>query len=261
MKTKLLLLLCFPLLVQAQEVEHTRIKMLGLGAVNLLDTYLSPENYNGGELRVLNIDVRESVKHPGISYITSHEAHVSLSHNRADNNNELTGMYNFQFAVHKNWHLFGNRLHLHAGPGIDANLGMLYNMRNGNNPTQAKISLNIAPSAGVSYPFTIKGKTFTANYDAMFPLIGLMFAPNYGQSYYEIFNRGNYDRNIRFTTLASTPSLRQMLSLDFSIRKTTFRVGYLGDYQQAKINHLKYHSYSHMLMLGIVSRFSINKHH
>lgn len=259
MKIKLLLLLFLPLVAQAQETEHTRIQMIGVGSVNLLDTYLSPENYNGAELRYLNISTRESQKHPGISYITTHEAHVSLSHNRADNNDELTGMYNFQFAVHRNWKLLNDKLTLHAGPGIDGNIGMLYNMRNGNNPTQAKISLNIAPSAGASYLFNIKGRPFRASYDAMFPLVGLMFAPNYGQSYYEIFNRGNYDKNIRATTWFSTPSFRQSLALDFNIRKTTFRIAYLGDYQQAKINHLKYHSYSNMLMLGVVSHFAVRR--
>ena len=39
----------------------------------------------------------------------------------------------------------------------------------------------------------------------------------------------------------------------------TFRVGYLGDYQQAKINQLRQHVWSNLLVLGIVRKFSINK--
>lgn len=259
MKSKLLLLALLPFMLEAQEVEHTRINMLGVGAVELLDTYLSPEHYNGTEIRFLSIDDKKSVKHEGIHYYKLHEAHLSLSKNRADNNNELAAMYNFQFALHRNWTILKDQLTLHAGPGIDANAGILYNMRNGNNPTQLKLSLQLAPSAGVDYHFTLWKKSFSAHYDMMVPLVGLMFAPNYGQSYYEIFDRGNYDKNIRLTNITSAPSLRQMLSLDVKVKTTTLRVGYLGDFQQARINHLKYHSYSHMLMLGLVSHFSIKK--
>ena len=267
MKYKLLLIALLPLALWAQEsdslhsqaVEHTRVRMLGVGQTELLDTYLSPEHYTGGEFRLLSSDERKSRKYENISYFITHEAHLSLSNNRADNNNEVAAMYNFQYAVHRHWQLLDGRLLLHAGPGIDANIGMLYNMRNGNNPTQLKLSLNLAPSGGASYTFTLWNKPLKVNYDLMFPILGVMFAPNFGQSYYEIFNRGNYDKNVRLTTVASTPSLRQMLSLDFKIKKCTFRVGYLGDYQQARINHLKYHSYSHMLMLGYVSHFTITK--
>jgi hypothetical protein len=84
-----------------------------------------------------------------------------------------------------------------------------------------------------------------------------MFSPNYGQSYYEIFSLGNYDHNVVPTTVASTPSMRHALTADVPLWGLTWRVGYMGDYRQTRANGLKYHSYSHLLMVGVVRKFKI----
>ena len=238
----------------------TNTQMLGIGAVNALDTYLTPVEYSGTELRYTSHSVRENGSK--LSRELVHHAQLLSVHNRKDNNNELGGFYNFQYnwqyALGK-WNVGQGELLLKAGGGVDARFGFLYNMRNSNNPAQVYGQLNIAPNAVAAYRFRLHNHPFQLRYEVQLPLLGLMFSPNYGQSYYEIFTRGNYDHNLVVTTPASAPSLRQLLTLDFTLRHTTLRIGYLGDYQQAKVNNLRQHVWSNLIVLGIVRKFSINK--
>ena len=238
----------------------TNTQMLGIGAVNTLDTYLSPEEYTGTELRYISHSVRENGTK--LSRELVHQAQILSVRNRRENNNELGGFYNFQYNWQYalgQWNVGEGELRLKVGGGVDTRLGFLYNMRNSNNPAQAYAQVNIAPNAVAAYRFRLRNLPFQLRYEVQVPLLGLAFSPNYGQSYYEIFTRDNYDHNLVVTSPVSAPSLRQLLTLDFTVRHTTFRVGYLGDYQQAKINQLRQHVWSNLLVLGIVRKFSINK--
>lgn len=238
----------------------TNTQMLGIGAVNTLDTYLSPEEYTGTELRYISHSVRENGTK--LSRELVHQAQILSVRNRRENNNELGGFYNFQYNWQYTlgqWNVGEGELRLKVGGGVDTRLGFLYNMRNSNNPAQAYGQVNIAPNAVAAYRFRLRNLPFQLRYEVQVPLLGLAFSPNYGQSYYEIFTRDNYDHNLVITSPVSAPSLRQQLTLDFTVRHTTFRIGYLGDYQQAKINQLRQHVWSNLLVLGIVRKFSINK--
>lgn len=236
----------------------TNAQMIGIGAVNILDTYLSPEKYRGTELRYISHTLRER-RDSRWSRLIVHQGNMSYSDNRSGNGGEIAGAYTFSYGVHYNWNFFDGSLNVKAGAQADVNVGFLYNTRNSNNPAQARLSLNISPSAAATYRFRLWQHNYSLRYELSVPLMGLLFSPNYGQSYYEIFSRGNYDHNIVPTTFGSTPSLRQMLTFDFSLGRTTLRLGYMGDFQQARVNNLKYHSYSNMLLIGIVRQFNITK--
>ena len=239
----------------AQENESSakkiRSRMVAVGAVNVLDTYLSQEKYSGSELRLF-FQTRKFRNHWTHTFVN--QGSIVYGSNRADNNNELGGSYEFHYHLRREW-LLASGWTVEAGGGVQANIGFLYNMRNSNNPAQARFSLSLNPSAATDYRFPLFKRTIQLHYEVSAPLLGLMFSPNYGQSYYEIFSRGNYDHNIVPTTIGATPSLRHMLAFDIPLSskpttRTALRVGYLGDYWQAQVNNLKYHQYSHLFVLG-----------
>ena len=183
----------------------------------------------------------------------------------------MAGNYTFRYSLLHKWtiSLWRRPLRMLAGGTAAANIGFVYNTRNGNNPANARLSLNIEPTIGFDYPIGRASHTrgismhpracahfpLILHYEASAPLFGLMFSPNYGQSYYEIFNRGNYDHNCVPTTFGSTPSFRQMLTLDLRLAHTTWRIGYMGNYEQSHVNNLKTHTYTHSIVIGVVKRF------
>ena len=255
MKNKVIALLfaLAPLVSQAQ--EPTSSHLIGVGNSRILDTYITQEKFSGIGFSYLYIKERARTDRRWNSII-EHEIDLSSTKDRSRDANMLEGNYNLYWGRYRQWQCFGDRLQLQAGGLANANLGFLYNMTGSNNPAQARLSLNVMPAAVATYRFPLFKQQFQLRYELNVPLVGIMFSPNYGQSYYEIFNRGNYDHNIVPTTLISAPTFRQMLTIDWRAgEKWSLRVGYLGNYQQAQVNNLKQHIYAHRVMIGIVRHF------
>lgn len=229
-----------------------RSTMIGAGFTNVFDTYLSPLEYKGVEGRFIHESMRMTkLMHGHVSGQNLVQVYGSYTENLAQNADMYTAMLRWSYALHYQFQL-NPSLKLLAGPYIDLNGGVIYNRRNSNNPAQGKGYGGLGISGMAIYKFNLGRFPFTLRYQAQLPLLGIMFSPEYGESYYEIFSLQNGGRNVLFTSLHNQPTLHQMLTLDFPIRNTVMRVGYICDIQQAKVNHLKTHIYSHDFMLGFV---------
>lgn len=267
MKKIILLLLLLPLGLIAGAQEDglqanryvMRATLYGAGFTNILDTYLSPMEYTGPEIRILRESMRMTKLMDGnVSVQSMFQINLSLTDNKADTGSEMAGMVNWNYAWHYQFRVTEN-LKILAGPMVDLNGGFVYNMRNSNNPAQAKAYVNLAASGMAIYRFRIGNYPLIARYQANLPIMGVMFSPEYGESYYEIFELKHGGSNILLTSLHNQPALRQFLTLDFPIGNVNMRAGYICDIQQAKVNHLKSHTWSHIFMLGFVKNFYLLK--
>ncbi len=237
----------------------THATMFGVGGSNQYETYLSPMEYTGPQLTFLRETLRKTrLADYRITVQTMWNGYLTYASNPAETADELGGAVGYNAAWHYNW-LPLPGLRLMAGGGVGGDVGFLYNMRNSNNPAQARLSAALSASVAAIYRFRLGGHPFAVRYQADAPLMGGMFSPNYGQSYYELFSEGDYDHNVCFTHPGNAFSLRQLLTLDFPVGRLTFRVGYLCDIRQSEVNHLRSHVYNHTFLLGYVKHFSFLK--
>lgn len=223
----------------------------GVGYANIFDTYLSPQEYKGVDFRILRESMRMTNGIKNVSIQNILQANISYTHNYIDNNNSLSGMVSWNYGLHYQFQITPN-FKILAGGLIDANLGFIYNMRNGNNPASARAFLNLTGSGLAIWRVKIKNYPLILRYQLNVPLVGGMFSPHYGQSYYEIFSVGNDKNTFKFTSLHNQPSFKQYFTVDFPIKQITFRFSYICDIQQSKLNSLKTHMYTHTFMVGYV---------
>lgn len=255
--TTALALLALPAVSRAQYVVTDTIlpqrivvksSQIGVTLLNNLDTYLS--NYN----------------HKGVGLTYSHEAfrNASTGNYRWKYQKQLniTAGYALQGSsmqytalINYNWsgyHPFKvtKGLTLLAGAQIQFEGGALYNPAGGNNPAAAKLRTALAASGMAIYHFPVRRNNWIARYQLDIPLMGAMFAPGFGQSYYEIFGLGHASNIVAFTHPGNNPSWRHMLSLDIPMRATTLRISYTSDLYQSRINDINCHIYRNTFAIG-----------
>ena len=251
-----LLALCDGIYAQADSQQAnryvTRATMYGIGYTNVFDTYLSPQEYKGIDFRISRETMRMTKLLDGnVSVQNFFQANIGYTHNHAENNNTFNGLVNWNYGLHYQFRITEN-FKLLAGALADINGGFVYNLRNTNNPASARAFINLDASAMAIWHAKIKNYPLTFRYQVNVPVVGAMFSPHYGQSYYEIFSLGNSSGVVKFTSLHNQPSLRQMLTADFPLGRAKIRLGYIWDTQQSKVNDIKTHTYSHVFMVGFV---------
>lgn len=238
---------------------RTHSFMLGVGSANVLETYLSPLEYTGTEVRFLSETQRMTKMARGrISVQHRVDGNVAYVASPTDDGKEWAGYLSWTAAWHYNWNPVRG-LRLLAGAGSELGGGFVYNTRNGNNPAQGKLAVHLKASGAAIYDFECWKRPFSVRYQVDLPLVGAMFSPAYGQSYYELFSLGHYDHNVCATYIGNAPCMTHLLTLDIPVGGGTLRTGYLCDIRQSRVNGLKSHVWSNLFMIGYVKRFYLLK--
>ena len=231
-----------------------------MGRANHLDTYLSPLEYKGPQLSVANETYRTLHRNSHILFTTLLEGEFSYTESPKQNAHDMGGSIRYDAGWGRQWkNIPWKGLDLTVGGMAGGTLGFLYNNRNGNNPAQARAGIAASAFVRADYRFKVKKQHLGLHYQAHLPLFGTAFMPQYGQSYYDLFDRGNYNHNIRCTHPGNALSLRQLLTFDIPIRHARLSVGYLSDLRQLHTNGIKQHQYSRSFVIGYVRELRIKR--
>ena len=259
--TIIILLLLLPMLLPsaavAQHSTHDAINpyrvvqrstLHGISLLNTLDTYLSGYDHKGAGYHIQHETLRRA--HTGsYNWIFRTRTDATLGIATQHSNSQLLLMASRRWSGYHPFTIGGN-LKILAGAQIRAEGGALYTPAYSNNPVSAKAGVTMDASAMAVYTFLIGEKEYRARYTMDIPLIGAMFAPEYGQSYYEIFGLGHTRGIIHISSPFNAPSMTHSFAIDIPTRKSTLRIAYIADIYQSDINSLRTHIYTHSLLVG-----------
>lgn len=234
----------------------------GVTHFNNLDTYLSNYKFTGLGIHYSHETFRNA-KTGSYRWKYQRLFNGDLGYGIQQYNLQYCGLLNYSWSGYHPFEL-RHRLTLLAGVQIQLEGGALYAPGNGNSPVAVKLRTAIAASGMAIYRFKILRNYWIARYQIDIPLTGIMFAPQYGQSYYEIFGLGHCKGIISFTHPGNTPSWRHYLTLDIPLshkhRSTTLRIGYAADFFQSSINDIRCHIYRNSFTIGIAKTlFKVKK--
>lgn len=227
---------------------------LGGAFTNVLNSYMSPYDFKGWAIGYTDEQwSKYTVKRHKIAYQTFFTGTLGRE----------TFSSNAQYLVQfdKSWRGLmefpvTSSLSFYGGVAGEGAFGILYLPSNSNNHITGKCHAGLFVTGMALYHFKVRSHSYVARYQVEMPLAGVMFAPDYGQSYYEIFGQGHFSNTLEFFTLTRMPSLRHHLSLDIPFRlghwRSAARVAWVGDFYQTRVKGIKTHTYSQLFTIGLV---------
>ena len=224
--------------------------VLDAGYASIHDSYLTPITYDGLDLGI-SIEATRPIKHDRWLWQLGVGADYNYVKNPAKNNDLHKIVGDISFNMQRAWMgVLHPRLGFSAGPMAQLRAGIVYDAVNSNNPVTVRAHANLG-AAGMAWFNTRLGrKSVTLRYKVQLPVAGVFFAPEYDESYYEIY-LGNHRNLAHLGWWGNRLDMTHYLGADLHLGKTTLRIGYRTRLEHWSVNHLKVHDVTHALVLGI----------
>jgi hypothetical protein len=246
-----------PCLPQEAPVSFTyKSLMIGSGTSSAYDSYLSPLKYTGNNFGLYYEHIKNTgLMNGNVSAQQLMNANYSWSQNKTGNASYYSGIFEYNYGLYyrfkptEKWQLF-------TGAQAGGLLGFVYNTRNGNNPATGKAHLNLNLAAIANYRTQIHSQPVDFRYQLSLPFIGVMYAPPFGQSYYEI-GLGNTKGLGHLSSLHNYFSVRNVLSVEIPLNWFALRFSYQVSVYETRINDVNTQLINNTFYIGLSGNFFV----
>lgn len=214
---------------------------VGVGSMSLADTYLSNQLYKG---IVVDLHAEHHGWYRGSDRRLSWQVYdywsyapmlVNVSYSAATQYAGLT----LGYGTHYVWRPVRG-LELSAGGLLDIHGALKYNQRNVNNIASGDIELQLLASVGVNWHYDWRRNRLTLGYSLSTPILGAMFVPEMGQSYYELYlslPKGLSDV-VHFSSFHNRQGVRGKFRVELTFGTGTLFLALNHDYRQWQANSI-----------------------
>ena len=229
---------------------------LDVGYASLHDSYLTPITYDGVNIAP-RYEIMRAARFRPHSWIKQLQAGVDYCYteNPAGNNEMHRLLADVSYSLQHRWRkaLLG-RVDLSAGPMVSLRAGVTYDPANSNNTVSARVHTALGVTGMATWNTHMWRLPVTLRYQAQLPVIGVFFAPEYNESYYEVY-LGNERDLAHASWWGSRFDMTHFVGADLHLGRTILRVGYRSNFECWTVNDLHVHDVTHSLVIGIGGEF------
>ena len=222
------------------------------GYASVHDSYLTPITYDGLDL-AMTYEAMRMTRFAPDRWLWQLQVGADYNYveNPAGNNDIHKLLGDITFDMQRLWRgALAQRVDLSVGPMAQLRAGVVYDPVNSNNTVTARAHFGLGVTGMAAYKTRMWRLPVTLRYQAMLPVVGVFFAPEYDESYYEIY-LGNHRNLAHLGWWGNRLDMTHFLGADLHLGKTTMCLGYRARMEHWTVNHLKVHDVSHAFVIGV----------
>ncbi|MDL2297262.1 DUF3316 domain-containing protein [Bacteroidales bacterium OttesenSCG-928-B11] len=198
---------------------------LSLLQFELYDGYLSPLYYNGYGLQYRQ-DVRRvwSEKRPNLSMQNCYTLNVAVTLNPARTAAMTYLSFEYKWGMYYHFRR-DKKFSILLGGTVTPEIGGRMLPGNTNNVGNLDLGASVNLAAQGRWKIPTKKRVLQFNFSIAAPIMGLVFAPEMGASYYEIFYLEGKQNVSHFTSFHNKYAFYRYYSLDIPFKNSIFRIG------------------------------------